>query len=157
MIVIDRTSFRALLDGVVESAIQRAIDENDVPMVYMAQQTFDEIKDGRFGIRDQDELTALLEQLGQADVTIVPSIKVRLAAAQAVFEQHGHRAEVELTRGDCAAYALAKSLRADLVSERLSAYQVIGLEWMTEEFKLAERDERFRRLVRRLGGGSISP
>lgn len=151
MIVIDRTSFRALLAGSVDSSIQRAIDQSDVPMIYLAQQSFDEINLAHFVAANQDELTALLERLERVDVTLVPAIKVRRAAAKAVFDQHGHESDDALTLGDCAAYALAKALRADLVSERLSAYEVVGLEWMTEEFQRAEREERFARLVRRGG------
>lgn len=151
MIVIDRTSFRALLAGGVDSSIQRAIDQSDVPMIYLAQQSFDEINLAHFVAANQEELTALLERLERVDVTLVPAIKVRRAATTAVFDRQGSRTDAPLTLGDCAAYALAKALRADLVSERLSAYEIVGLEWMTEEFQRAEREERFARLVRRGG------
>lgn len=149
MIVIDGTSLWALFRKVSGSAIQHAIDKSDVPMIFITQQTLLEATQNYFEEHGEQGKAHLEQRMEEADITLVPSIKARTAAALAAFEHYGEgrRPGSSLTLGDCAAYTRAKSLGADLVSERLSAYEIIGLEWMTMEYKLIERDKRLRRLA----------
>lgn len=147
MIVIDRTSFWALINNAPSSAIQRAINESDAAFIFIAQQTFQEATQANIEERGQAGIAALEQQMEELEITVVPSIRERTAATRTAFERYGEGRcpGSSLTLGDCAAYTRAKTLGADLVSERLEAYEIMGLEWMTIEYILAERDKRLAR------------
>lgn len=128
MIVVDRTSFLALLNNVSDSAILRAIDDSDAPMIYLAYETGLEVWLDIVGEHGITGLPGFLRSISAIDLTMVPQTRARSAAAQAIFELVGigHHPTSRLTLGDCAAYSLALGLSADLVSET-SKFDQLGL------------------------------
>ena len=128
MIVVDRTAFLALMNKVRDSAIQRAINDSDVPMIYLAYETGLEVWLDYVAEHGLDGLPHLLRLIDEADLTLVPQTTARSAAAKAIFKMvgAGSHPKSSLTLGDCAAYSLALGLSADLVTET-SAFDIVGL------------------------------
>ena len=119
MIVVDRTSFMALVDKVEGSAIQRAIDDSDMPFLHMAYETGLEVGLTFIGIDKIEGPPHLLQRIEETEISVLPGGGVYSAAARAMFEQFGagHHPTSRLTLGDCAAFTHALALTADLVCE----------------------------------------
>jgi ribonuclease VapC len=68
----------------------------------------------RRGWESAHELTAFLEQLG---IEIVPFAEPQIAAALEAYSRYGKgmHSKARLNLGDCAAYALAKSMKTPLL------------------------------------------
>jgi uncharacterized protein with PIN domain len=147
MIVVDRTSFMALADKVADSAIQRAIDDSDVPFIYMAYETGLEAGLTSIGIDRIEGPPHLLQRIEETELTVLSRTTARSAAARAMFEQFGvgHHPTSRLTLGDCAAFTLAVGMSGDLVCEtsELRSMTVIYrlcCEWYLKQGRVPRRD-----------------
>jgi uncharacterized protein with PIN domain len=119
MIMVDRTSFMALVDKVPGSAIQRAIDDSDMPSLHMAYETGLEVGLTFIGTDKIKGPPHLLQRIEETELSVLPRVAAFSVAAQAMFEQFGagHHPTLRLTLGDCAAFTRALALTADLVCE----------------------------------------
>lgn len=131
MIVVDRTSFEALINKVPDSAIRRAIDgseDGDETMIFLAYETGLEFWLDYVAEHGIAGLPHLLRRIAATDFTMMPPTTYHSAAAQAIFELigAGHHPTSRLTLGDCAAYSRALAISANLVSET-SKYSTAGL------------------------------
>ncbi|MBX9683025.1 MAG: type II toxin-antitoxin system VapC family toxin [Hyphomicrobium sp.] len=147
MIVIDRTSFMALVDKVADSAIQRAIDDGDVPSIYMAYETGLKAGLTNIGLHKIGGPAHLLQRIEETELMVLPRATVHSASARAMFEQFGvgHHPTSRLTLGDCAAFTRALALSADLVCEA-SEFQAMTViyrlchEWYFKQDRRPPRD-----------------
>jgi len=149
MIMVDRTSFMALVDKVPGSAIQRAIDDGDWPSLHMAYETGLEVGLTAIGVHEIEGPPHLLRRIEEVELLVLPGGGVHSAAARAMFEQFGagHHPTSRLTLGDCAAFTRALALTADLVCEdsQLRAMAVIYRrcsEWYFKSDRRPPRDFR---------------
>ena len=128
MIVVDRTSFEALVNKEPDSAIQRALDDSDDGMVCMAYETGLEFWLEYVAEHGIEGLPHLLRCIDQTDLLMLPPSTYHSAAAQAIFKMigAGHHPTSQLTLGDCAAYSRALASSSYLVCET-SKYATAGL------------------------------
>ena len=70
MIMVDRTSFMALIDNVPGSAIQRAIDDGDVPSVYVAYETGLEVGLTFIGLHKIEGPPHLLQRIEETELLL---------------------------------------------------------------------------------------
>jgi len=147
MIVVDRTSFMALADKVADSAIQRAIDDSDVPFIYMAYETGLEAGLTSIGTYRIEGPPHLVQRIEETELVVLSRTTARSAAARAMFEQFGvgHHPTSRLTLGDCAAYTLALGLSADLVCETsefrgMTVIYRLCREWYFKQDRVPPRD-----------------
>lgn len=123
MVVIDGTSFIALVHNIAGSAIQRVvqrgIDEGDEPFLLIAAETEREATEGYVADHGPAGLARLKQRMEETELTVLPWMTCRKAQAYAVFEQYGQGRlpGTFLTLGDCATVALAKRIQADLICE----------------------------------------
>lgn len=118
MIVIDGSAFLALVNNVADSAIARELKTSGGD-IYMAHTTGLETTFrflGESGVEGIHRVQTTIRDIG---LIVVPTTEEIKLASLAAFERFGEGKHPlsHLTIGDCAAYALAASLGARLISE----------------------------------------
>ena len=116
MIVVDSSALVAILEEETEAENFLQIIQ-DAPRRLVSAVTVYEtgiVIGARRGWESAEDALALLEQLG---IEIVPFAEAQIPGALEAYSRYdkGFRAKARLNLGDCAAYALAKSVNAPLL------------------------------------------
>lgn len=126
MIVVDGSSFLALVRGADDSVIARARQSYGGPL-YMAHTTGLETTFGFIGENGIESIRLIQHTIKETKLFVVPTTEDIRLASLAAFEAYGagRHPQSTLSIGDCAAYVLAQSMGARLVSES-DRFDIIG-------------------------------
>jgi ribonuclease VapC len=116
MMVLDSSAFVAILEEEPEAPDFLKLIQAEPRRLASAVTVYETgvVIGARRGWQSIAELTALLEQLG---IEIIPFGEPQISAALDAYARYGKgiHSKARLNLGDCAAYALAKSMKAPLL------------------------------------------